>query len=77
VRAIAAHSCELWRFDQQEEIPAAGVVLVTSRRSHDDLYRELRNDPDRLAQAGIEELHAIGDCATPDISQSPSSTGIA
>lgn len=46
-------------------IPAAAVVMVTSRRPNNELYLELDADKDRLAAAGIASVRAIGDCDTP------------
>jgi dimethylamine/trimethylamine dehydrogenase len=51
--------------DRRRNIPAASVVMVTSRQPHDGLYSELVADADRLAGAGIAELRAIGDCDAP------------
>jgi dimethylamine/trimethylamine dehydrogenase len=44
---------------------ADAVVLVTMRRSDEDLFRELEADPDALAAAGIGGLYRIGDCVVP------------
>ncbi len=44
---------------------ADGVVLVTLQVSENRLYRELISDPDRLAQAGINAVYAIGDAVAP------------
>ncbi len=41
------------------------VVLVTGRVPNDNLYRELKNDPDALSLAGIKGLYRIGDCFAP------------
>ncbi len=46
-------------------LPAASLVLVTSRLPNDELYLELSADPQRLADAGIESVSAIGDCLCP------------
>src|SRR5262249_45455484 len=42
------------------ELPCDRVVLVTSRRSNDALYRELRERP-----GDVEAVYAIGDCVAP------------
>jgi dimethylamine/trimethylamine dehydrogenase len=42
-----------------------GIVLVTQQVSDDDLYHELRDDPDALAVAGIRQLIRIGDAVAP------------
>lgn len=52
-------------FGVRGEIACDGVVLVTQRLSDDRLYRELRDDPEALAAAGIESLYAVGDCVAP------------
>ena len=44
---------------------ADAVVLVTQREPRDALYHELRADPDRLTQEGIEAVYRIGDCLAP------------
>ena len=44
---------------------AESLVLATSRRSCDALYRELREAPDVLAAEGIVGLYRIGDCLEP------------
>ena len=44
---------------------ADAVVLVTQREPRDALYHELRADPERLQQEGIEALYRIGDCLAP------------
>ena len=44
---------------------ADSVVLVTQRVSNDALYRELRDDPERLEREGISGLYRIGDCIEP------------
>jgi dimethylamine/trimethylamine dehydrogenase len=52
-------------FGDQVEIEVDGVVLVTQRRSEDELYHELVGDPEALAAAGIERVLRIGDCVAP------------
>ena len=44
---------------------AASVLMVTSRRPNDGLYRELNRDAERLEAAGIRSVQAIGDCDAP------------
>ncbi len=51
--------------DRRRSIPAASVVMVTSRRPNDALYLALTEDPDGLTEAGIASLQAIGDCDAP------------
>jgi dimethylamine/trimethylamine dehydrogenase len=46
-------------------IAADGVVLVTQRVSQDALHRGLLSRRDALAAAGVERVHAIGDCVAP------------
>jgi dimethylamine/trimethylamine dehydrogenase len=40
-------------------------VLCTARISDDELYRELKSDPARLKQEGIEAVYVIGDASAP------------
>jgi dimethylamine/trimethylamine dehydrogenase len=51
--------------DRRRTIPAASVVMVTSRRPNNGLYLELIGDPQALAGAGITSVQAIGDCDVP------------
>jgi len=51
--------------DRRDTLPAATVVLVTSRLPNDELLLELNADSDRLADAGISSVTAIGDCNCP------------
>jgi len=44
---------------------ADAVVLVTQRQPLDSLYHELRADPERLEQEGIESVYRVGDCVAP------------
>jgi dimethylamine/trimethylamine dehydrogenase len=48
-----------------QAVPCDTLVLVTQRNSHDSLFRELRDRPDRLQDAGIAGLYHIGDCVQP------------
>lgn len=47
-------------------VPAAAVVLVTSRDPVDDLYQELMAQPQRLNDSGIRTVTVIGDAKVPD-----------
>ncbi|MCP4982275.1 MAG: FAD-dependent oxidoreductase, partial [Gammaproteobacteria bacterium] len=51
--------------DKPGTLPATTVVLVTSRQPNDELLLELNADSDRLADAGISSVTAIGDCNCP------------
>jgi dimethylamine/trimethylamine dehydrogenase len=44
---------------------ADAVVLVTRRVPDAALYRELKRDPKRLQEAGIEAVYRVGDCVAP------------
>jgi dimethylamine/trimethylamine dehydrogenase len=56
------------RFEQTaREHEADSVVLVTQRRSDDALYRELKAQPEALAEAGITGLYQVGDCVLPQL----------
>lgn len=50
---------------RRRTVPAASVVMVTSRQPNDSLRIELSADEVRLAAAGILSLQAIGDCDIP------------
>jgi dimethylamine/trimethylamine dehydrogenase len=45
--------------------PADSLVLTTQRQSDDALYRELKADPQALADAEIQGLYQVGDCISP------------
>jgi dimethylamine/trimethylamine dehydrogenase len=40
-------------------------VLVTQRMSQDAFHRGLVADGEAVAAAGVEQVHAIGDCVAP------------
>ncbi len=46
-------------------VEVSAVVMVVSRLPNDNLYQELVAEPERLNTAGIQTLHAIGDCHGP------------
>lgn len=47
------------------KVTCDGLVLVTQRNPHDQLFRELRNRPDDLDREDISGVYHIGDCAQP------------
>jgi dimethylamine/trimethylamine dehydrogenase len=49
----------------EQVVPCDTLVLVTQRKSHDSLFRALRNRPERLADEAITGLYHIGDCVQP------------
>jgi len=51
--------------ERRRTIPAAAVVMVTSRTPNNGLYLELTRNEDRLKTAGIASVRAIGDCDAP------------
>jgi len=51
--------------ERHRRIPAAAVVMVTSRTPNDGLYLELTRDESKLKAAGIASVRAIGDCDVP------------
>jgi dimethylamine/trimethylamine dehydrogenase len=53
--------------DEEHEVGASAVVLVTQRNSDDALYHELKADPDALSAAGITAVYQIGDCVLPSL----------
>ena len=48
-------------------IECASVVMVTSRLPNDALYYELKDTPQRLADAGIHSVKRIGDALGPGL----------
>jgi dimethylamine/trimethylamine dehydrogenase len=58
--SVGSGECLLRAFHRERRVEADAVVLVTARASHDELYRELRQDPGPL-----EAVYAIGDCVAP------------
>ena len=51
--------------EQASMMPAASVVMVTSRAANDELHLALTTDPALLANSGITSVSAIGDCLCP------------
>jgi dimethylamine/trimethylamine dehydrogenase len=62
----AAPLADIWT-DEEQVIEADTVILVTQRISEDALYRELSNDQEAVAAAGIKGLSQIGDCVLPSL----------
>lgn len=46
-------------------VPAASLLLVTSRAPEQALYQALHNGPEQMRAAGITTLALIGDCVAP------------
>jgi len=46
-------------------VTAGSVVMVTSRQPDNQIYLALRENPEKLASAGIRSVSAIGDCNNP------------
>jgi dimethylamine/trimethylamine dehydrogenase len=65
IRAGSARGHLLDYSPMQETWQADAVILVTQRLPDATLYRALRDDPDRLAAAGIEAIYRVGDCVAP------------
>ncbi len=67
LQSIAADSVTLAcvHTETPRELPAATVVLVTSRTPETTLYETLHADPDALTQSGIATVRRIGDCLAP------------
>lgn len=51
--------------NQVTSLSCDACVLVTSRTPRDNLYHALQARPEDLQQAGIKQLHRIGDCLAP------------
>jgi dimethylamine/trimethylamine dehydrogenase len=67
VASISAADVELACLytERRRTVPAASLVMVTSRRPNNDLYLTLTEDPKKLAAARIASVLAIGDCSNP------------
>lgn len=50
---------------REKQLPAASVVMITSRLPVDNLYWELVGAPEALDAAGIKAVKRIGDCYGP------------
>ena len=51
--------------ERRRSLPAATIVMVTSRAPDDALYHDLMADPKGLADAGIKDVSRVGDCFSP------------
>ena len=51
--------------DRPRFIPAASLLLVTSREPEQGLYLSLSESPEQRLSAGIETLTLVGDCLAP------------
>jgi len=51
--------------ERRRTLPAAGIVMVTSRLPDDALYEDLVADDRALADAGIADVSRVGDCLAP------------
>jgi dimethylamine/trimethylamine dehydrogenase len=60
------HAYNIWDPEgHKQTFEVDSVVLCTQRLSNDELYHELKGDPARLEQEGIEGLYLLGDAAAP------------
>jgi dimethylamine/trimethylamine dehydrogenase len=59
------HAYNVWNPAHKKQFEVDSVVLCTARISDNELYRELKANPDRLAQEGIEAVYVIGDASAP------------
>jgi len=62
---VSKSSARLSRFGVEQEIAADEVVLVTARRSRDELYHELLQDWASSAREQAQPVYRVGDCAAP------------
>jgi dimethylamine/trimethylamine dehydrogenase len=46
-------------------VDCASLIVVGARSGNDELYRELKGDPDRIQKAGLRSVKSIGDCRAP------------
>ena len=51
--------------ERTRKLATGSVVMVTSRRPADGLYRALVENREKLQAAGIKSVRAIGDCDAP------------
>jgi len=51
--------------EQISAVAASTVVMVAARQPNNQLYRDLTETPERLADSGIASVTAIGDCLCP------------
>ena len=68
VSAFANGKVELtsiYRDKTVRSIDCTSLVIVGARKPNDALYQELLADPDKLKDAGIEDVRSIGDCRAP------------
>ena len=68
VSAFANGKVELtsiYRDKTVRSIDCTSLVIVGARKPNDTLYQELLADPDKLKDAGIEDVRSIGDCRAP------------
>jgi dimethylamine/trimethylamine dehydrogenase len=65
LREIEPNACVVDRYGASVRVDADLVVLVTSRRSNDTLYRALVGDREALAREGVDAVYAVGDCVAP------------
>jgi dimethylamine/trimethylamine dehydrogenase len=59
------HAYDVWNPAHKQRLECDTVVLCTARISDDALYRELKDDRERLEAEGIEGLYVIGDASAP------------
>jgi dimethylamine/trimethylamine dehydrogenase len=62
----SAPLADIWT-EEERVVEADTVVLVTQRVPDDALYKQLADDEDALAGAGIKGLYQIGDCLLPSL----------
>ena len=68
VSAFANGKVELtsiYRDKTVRSLDCASLVVVGARKPNDTLYQELLANPDKLKDAGIEDVRSIGDCRAP------------
>jgi dimethylamine/trimethylamine dehydrogenase len=60
-----AQLTSIYRGSDVSSIDCGSLVVVGARQVVDSLYRELRSDPDGMANAGMSSVRSIGDCRAP------------
>ena len=64
-RAGAVQLTSVYRGGQERSRSCGSLVVVGVRTRNDELFQELRANPDRIDDAGIASVRSIGDCRAP------------
>ena len=61
----AVRLTSVYRGGKQISLPCRSLAVVGVRARNDELFQELRANPDRIDDAGIASVRSIGDCRAP------------